>query len=385
MSLLVPQKDLPLNISKTAEEHHCQIASEGVPAVFKEDKCMGSVKLPPKPKPMPPAVEYCPDCGLVAGRIPLNPASFGKPFLGTSGSPTTFQGYTGVPTKIKTLFNGRSGGWSNFVGSNKQWARTVAASNSNPNMMILLSLSFIPQEEGARGAGLSKCAAGLFNDYFKAFGSSMKAQGVTSMIIRPGWEFTLQGWPWGTNNVLEKSVAYRGCFRNFVASVQAVYPENKFIYEWNFHQDGKPEAIQAAWPGNEFVDVVATDVYDAFYSSDAACRASGDCRWERRTQPVLNKLKSFADSVGKPIGISEWAIWSSLPPDTRGGGDNATFIRNLCTWVKDDANKVLYYSYFDELADGDHQLGTAAHSGSLAAFRSTCVGNPGNPHDELAR
>lgn len=385
LSLLLPQEEQ--TVAKKEQDSRCQFAhNEETPSIFTESHCMDSVTLPGSKPPVMStfAGEYCPDCPAVAGRIPLNPESFGKPFLGTSGAPPVFQGYTGIPTKIKVAFNGRPGGWNNMIGRGKQWAQTMAAQNANPNMMILMSLSYIPQDEGGMGAGLGKCAAGQFNNYYKEFALNMKALGVTSAIFRPGWEFTLK-WPWGTSNDLTKAQMYRGCFRNFVATVQANYPENKFIYEWNVHQDGTRASMEAAWPGAEFVDVVGVDIYDAYFTNNVACRTDGNCRWTNRTQPVLDKIKSFADSVGgKPIAISELGIWTNTGSDTRGAGDNPIFIKNICDWVKDDANRVLYYAYFDEDADGDHRLGTAAHSQSLAAFRANCVGNPGNPHEELS-
>lgn len=382
LNFFLPQENF--SAAKEPAEHYCQIASEETPSIFTESNCMGSVKMPgQKPTPMTPTFpgEYCPDCPGVAGRIPLNPDSFGKPFLGTSGAPPVFQGYTGIPTKIKVSFNGRPGGWRNMTGIGKQWARTMAAHNDNPNMMILMSLSYIPQDEGGRGAGLAKCAAGQFNEHYKAFALNMKTLGVTSAIFRPGWEFTLS-WPWGTNNNIEKAMMYRSCFRNFVATVQANHPDNKFIYEWNVHQDGTRGSMEAAWPGNEFVDVVGVDIYDAYYTNNTACKNDGNCRWEKRTKVVLDKIKAFADSVGKPIGISELGIWSA-GKDDRGGGDNPVFIKNICDWVKDEANRVLYYAYFDENADGDHRLGIPSHANSLNAFRANCVGNPGNPHELL--
>lgn len=76
-SLLGPVTSSPAKAGVAATvDSQCtyQIASEGVPSIFRESRCFGDFKMPPKPKPIPPSDPIVPSH---PGGMPLPP-----PFIG---------------------------------------------------------------------------------------------------------------------------------------------------------------------------------------------------------------------------------------------------------------------------------------------------------------
>lgn len=301
--------------------------------------------------------------------------NIGSPFLGFYKRPP--EGLN-VPVRLHEMFTGRKNGWAPSEGGGGMYDG-VARSENNPQLRSIVTYALIPSSERSNGQPLQRCAAGQFDEHYRKFGNAMKAKGISSIIIRPGWEWTLSSWAWGTGNDVSLAPVYASCFRRFVDAVRNVYPENKFLIDWNIHQDASPASMAAGWPGDNYVDIIGVDIYDAYYGP-ASCANDPACRWSNRTQKVLDKVHAFAQSKNKPTSIPELGIWSG-GNDNRGGGDNPYFIQKICEWVKNPANRVVYYAYFNANADGDHRLQT--HPRSLAAFNQHCVGNPGNPHTLL--
>lgn len=312
--------------------------------------------------------------------VPLNPDSIGAPFLGAYGTAArNLEAMTGVPVRLQEMFTGRKEGWAPSEGQGSRYS-PIAANGTNPALRYVVTYSLIPDSEGGKGGpSLQRCADGAFNGHYQAFALSMKNRGISSIILRPGWEWSLRTWVWGTSNDVALARLYAACFRQFVTTVEQAFPENRFLYDWNVHQDVTPQSMEAGWPGDQYVDIIGVDIYDAYFGKECA-RYDFPCRWQNRTQLVLDKVTAFARSRNKPISIPEWGVWTTVKAgDARGGGDNPYFVQKICEFAKDPANRVVYYVYFEKVADGDHRLST--HPAALAAFRKHCVGNPGNPHD----
>jgi GH24 family phage-related lysozyme (muramidase) len=307
-------------------------------------------------------------------RVPLNPDAIGEPWLGSTTVTTLFESVTGVPTRLWEVFVGRHEGWAPAEGT-KYWPpETVGL---DPKRRVIISYPLIPQSEGK---SLDRCAAGQYNHHYATLARNLKARGVVSLIIRVGWEFPMDSYAWCTSNDPQKNRWYAQCFRNFVNTVDSVYPENKFLYDWNLQARSldRPATLEEAWPGDQYVDIVGQDVYDAYYGP-SSCARDPICRFKRQLA-LLNQAKDFAIKHGKGISIPEWGVWENKPGDNRGAGDNPEYIRQMCEWISDPANRVIYYSYFNRDADGDSRLFIPQHSKSLAAFRKYCKGNPGDPH-----
>jgi hypothetical protein len=110
--------------------------------------------------------------------------------------------------------------------------------------------------------------------------------------------------------------------------------------------------VEAAYPGDAYVDYIGTDIYDQSWGSNYTDPAF---RWnEYLTQKNgLNWVASFAGAHGKPITIPEWGL--SIRSDGHGGGDNAYFIQHMYDWIS--SNNVAFQMYFEfDASDGAHRL-----------------------------
>ncbi len=315
--------------------------------------------------------------------VAQSPADTTKPppFAGLykGGGLDTFAETMDMPVRMQGHFNGRHDGWAPVEGR-ERWGN-VASNGENPDRMFVVGYAPIPQLEKKRAdppgsrVPLERCARGDYDQHYVTFAHNMKNQNITSMVLRIAWEFNLDSWPWGIGNDPELGKIYAQCYRRIVDIIEREYPENRFLYSWGVNQDASVAAMDAAWPGENYVDLFDLDIYDTFFGNQN-CARDPECRWQRRTQKVLTKFENYTQRRNLPIGISEWGLWTTEQP--RGGGDNPYFIERFCKWLANPHNNVVYHVYF----------GTKLHDlrkfpKSTEAYRQHCPSNPGNPHQLL--
>jgi beta-mannanase len=123
-------------------------------------------------------------------------------------------------------------------------------------------------------------------------------------------------------------------------------------FDWN-PGHGPMKVPEAAWPGDDHVDIVSMDIYDRTFSTRYA---DPQARWQWfLTRPYgLNWLRDFARAHGnKPIGFGEWAVTDDHAPGVK--HDNPTFIRGMAEFIRN--NNVEYHNYFNVNAhDGDFRI-----------------------------
>lgn len=303
----------------------------------------------------------------------------GGPFVGSTVSKNEFEPMVGKPQRILLRFPGNSNpgdSWASSEGSLLSGIKSYIT--ANPNDMVVFSYALIAGIEGANGAKLGECASGAFNNHYRLFAERAKNLGLSKLIIRVGWEFDGDGWPWGTNENVDKAVQYKNCWKQFVNTVEQTYPDNEFLYDWNFVYRTPRRVLDAAYPGNDYVDIISADIYDRCYASAAICN-NPDRRWNEWHKPGLDQLKAFATDPAhtKPMSIPEWGLWASSDSPI-GGDDNPRFIQGICEWAKDPSNSVVYYSYFNE---SRHRL--QQFPNSRQAFSDYCNANQRNATEEI--
>ncbi len=94
------------------------------------------------------------------------------------------------------------------------------------------------------------------------------------------------------------------------------------------------------YPGNNYVDYVAADVYDeAWGSYPGAAQEFSNLETESYG---LNWLSSFAAGQGKPVALGEWGLGSvpgkpgqayAASNQKVSGGDDPTFIDDMAKWI----------------------------------------------------
>jgi hypothetical protein len=217
------------------------------------------------------------------------------------------------------------------------------------------------------GASLAVGATGAYDQYFRTIAQTLVGAGQGGSIIRLGWEFNGDWFPWAANGQPTQFVSY---FRHIVTAMRGVTGAS-FQFEWNPTRGPQTTGnLEAYYPGNSYVDIIALDVYDTEWANYPGAQAEFNYM---ETQPYgLDWLANFAAANGKPIAFLEWGLgWG---PSARGsgpvseagtqvsGGDDPTFINDMATWIA--THNVVEANFWDygtsTVADGQNPLTLSA-------------------------
>jgi len=284
--------------------------------------------------------------GLAVG---LQPA-FAMDFLdGTSWSTLV----NGAPTYMST--------WSG-TGYEMVWSVPMLPNSFTPDSNVA--------DTSGSAYGLQQGAAGAYDSNFLKLAQEMVAGGQGSSIIRPGWEFNGNWFPWAAKG---QAAAFVGYWQQIVTTMRSV-PGQNFRFAWNpTAGDEGVGNLADFYPGSAYVDYIGVDLYDQAWANYTGISSE----WNTYlTEPYgLNWLASFAASQGKAITLPEWG----LDPDPSsnnggptaqsnsevGGGDDPAFINDMAQWIRQ--NNVVDASYWDYESS---RLSTSSNPESFAAFVS---------------
>jgi hypothetical protein len=222
-----------------------------------------------------------------------------------------------------------------------------------------------------KGTTLAEVASGKFDDNFKAVAASFVRTGYKDVTIRLGWEFNGGWYPWAAKADPQSFVA---AWRHIVEVFRAT-PGTNFRFVWCPAQGVVQINPDKVYPGDDVVDVIATDLYNQTWTPTIT---TPEQRWnELVNQPYgLKWLKGFAAAHNKPLAYPEWG--TGTRPDGHGGGDDPYFIEQMVKWIRDTNPE--FHGYWDyaasdyngRLSDGHQPLAAAAY---LKAFKNM----PGPP------
>jgi len=213
-----------------------------------------------------------------------------------------------------------------------------------------------------KGGTLSSAAAGEYDAEFQKIGALLVAKGRADAIVRLGWEFNGNWYPWSAN---KDPVSFVGAFRHVVGVLRAV-PGQHFRIVWNPSLGVGSVSPQTLWPGDDVVDLIGIDFYNQSWrrqDSDPAVRWEGYLTGNYG----LDWLGRFAAAHGKPIVVPEWG--TGTRPDGHGWGDDPLFIHNMAAWMR--AHRVAYQGYWDFTAsDYDATMSAGKFPRALAAYKA---------------
>jgi hypothetical protein len=132
----------------------------------------------------------------------------------------------------------------------------------------------------------------------------------------------------------------------------------RFRFDWCVNAAYRRVALDPWYPGDDVVDIIGIDAYDA--GIDPSVQDRWSVVWGR---PLgIRDVRDFARAHRKPLSIPEWGV----APQTvsQGGGDDGPYVDGIGTTVRD--NDVAYQSYFYKYEWAD-QLRTGPRS--LDAYR----------------
>lgn len=189
---------------------------------------------------------------------------------------------------------------------------------------------------------LEATAAGERNAQWEHLGCMLEER-YPGSSVRIGWEFNLKGWHHGANE--DNLDRWIDGFRHASTSLKQGGPGLQVVWGPNGRvSDGLADATRA-WPGGEYVDVVALSYYDWFPPLDTPEKAR-----EKFAEPHdLNFWIDFARRQGKRFALSEAGV---APGNSHGGGDNPVYIDEVLGRLREveaeDPGRIESVVYFDE-------------------------------------
>ena len=212
-------------------------------------------------------------------------------------------------------------------------------------------------------------ANGGADGYYETLAQNLVAAGFGSSYIRLGWEFNADWMGWGICNEDGSGLAswasdFVPAFQNIVTSMRSVAGAN-FKFIWNpidSSNSSCPGAnLENFYPGDNYVDVVALDAYDAI---GATTTRPGplDRPAERRQRGRLDRGHARRHQRAGLSGLRA-ELARRLRPGTRqanqparvgtrstgtdgGGGDDAYFMTQMADWIKANASgPAIFWNY----------------------------------------
>ncbi len=224
-----------------------------------------------------------------------------------------------------------------------------------------------------KDVSLAQANAGAMDAAWTQAAQLLVAAGFPTAYVRLGWEFNGGWYPWAFKG---QEGTYASVFRR-AHDVMAAVPGAHFRFVWNPALYMQQQWPDWTWPGDAYVDVIATDAY---CSSWAAGTTSGanvavePAMWSHVNgdQWGIAAVVAFAAKHGKPYAFPEWGTGER--PDGHGCGDDDTFIRNMAPLVA----KAEFSGIWDFPA-GDYDGSFAHNPKAAAAFRAAFAPPPASP------
>jgi hypothetical protein len=276
----------------------------------------------------------------------------------------SFAGKTGTSPTIASDYLPSNGGWTGMDGSggSLNW---LLGPWEGTGYTLSLGVPIIPDNSSGTAVGtLAQGAAGAYNSHFVTLAQTLVAGGAANAYLRLGWEFDGSWTAWAATSPSAEA-SYASYFQQIVTAMRSV-PGEAFRFVWNpdvtaFTNSGY--SIQAAYPGNSYVNVIGLDSYDQSWATPQTPANA----WSSTVLPALTAAQQFASSEDKPLALTEWGV--IIRSDGHGLGDDPYYIDHMISWMKTASNNVAFESYFDFDASGlNSQITGGSFPNSLAAF-----------------
>jgi hypothetical protein len=300
-------------------------------------------------------VPWSPDPTTTTSPVPLVPIEMGV--FRASGVPSEIDAYEGwlgreVPW-VLDFFPWED--WSAIDDPSwwiNQWSGT--------DRRVVYSAPMLP--EGG-GVSLRAGARGAYDDHWRRFARTFVERGAPEAVIRIGWEFNGRFYPWSAEGREEEFVTY---WRRIVDAMRSV-PGADFTFDWSSLAGAPHVDLEAAYPGDDYVDVIGMDVYDQ--SALFPERSPEEVWAQTRERPFgLDWHQEFARQRGKPVSFPEWGLMTYPEVGVVGNEDNPHFIREMR--IRLQADDVAYAMYFEvDADDGEHRLMEGRFPQAARVFR----------------
>jgi hypothetical protein len=237
--------------------------------------------------------------------------------------------WTGRPVDVAVVFTNRVD-WPNITTAS--WPVGAFTRAAFPGQLSVAQPLF-PQD-GNEAA----CARGEYDSHWSQFGQTLTKYGRGDAYVRLGWEFN-GSWFWW---YVRDPQAWKTCFQRAVTAIRSTAPKVRIEWTMTAHQDTLPHSkidVWAAYPGDDYVDVVSVDAYDFYPAS------TDQTSWDRQChqRSGLCTVADFARAHGKALAVPEWGVAHS----NSGGGDNPFLVEKMHEFFTQTADILAYEAYYN--------------------------------------
>lgn len=310
--------------------------------------------------------------GPLAGSAPAQASPGGKRAVAAPGTVTwrsgAFSGATLEEHKDFASWRGRPLGTALWFTAQDNWNALenpyywVTEYAKDPRVTPVLSYALWP---GSVRGSLAQGATGAYDEHWRTLAKNLVAQGLPQAIIRPGWEFNGDYYPWSLRDD-QGAADFAAYWRHLVDAMRSV-PGARFEFSWNPVLSGGGVDPAKAYPGDAYVDDIGSDIYNVKLRPEL----SGDAQWASLVHQRygLAWQRSFAAAHGKRVSFPEWGAFSRPSDPALAGGDDPGFLRHMFAWMR--ANPPSYENYFD--ADTGHDIHYGLHTERSVMPRSAAT------------
>ena len=249
---------------------------------------------------------------------------------------------------LRYASGGGRGGWQRWRDSIDRMLALFAAPGQERRLVV--SLPLLVEERLPAGtpqlaaAGLTTDprtsaagAAGAYDDHWRWLGGRLVEvfgrRLPYAVLLRPGWEANgdWYRWSYGTGRGYDAGLAadFAGYWRRVHDLVMGPVRAAGTTVPWVLNAAGgnhRSGGFEAAWPGDEYVDVVSADLYQShdFRSTSDFTAAGAALAW----------LEAVGAARDKLVAVDETSVsWRREGGRQVGGGDNALWFSSLRRWA----------------------------------------------------
>jgi hypothetical protein len=284
----------------------------------------------------------------------------------TPASVTTFSKLVSEPVNCAVLFSYSNRDWSQWASpwfthpssAGTDWTPWLAADPSARR--IVITQEMIPANAPANWRVLG--ARGAYNGYARRLAANLVAAGMGNAVIRLGHEMNDTTYPDGLGSNPAQYRDWADYFAQIVHAMRAV-PGAHFLFDWNVNAGYRDIPLASYYPGNDVVDMIGIDIYDAGMPGNPKDLAS---RWASLSgEPGgLDQIVAFAKAHHKPLSFPEWGV---IGRASGGIGDDPAYMQGIGSEIQN--NPVVYQSYFERSSGGVIPLKDAPKS--LSVWKQT--------------
>ena len=289
---------------------------------------------------------YLPPVEAVPSTLPAPHTWASGVWTGGDWSPArvaAFGTWRGSPVSTVTAYPAYQT-WAELAGSD--W--NVGVFDGFPGRLAY-GLPLLPKTPGT--GTLADVAAGAHDDAFTAVAQTLVKHQRGDAFVRIGLEANGDWFPWGASADGNDPAAFKAAYRHVAGVLRAVAPKLTLVFDIGCghplrDQATRLDSLTALYPGDDVVDVVGCDHYDA-HSTISRTAAQFATSLTPGDAAGLQDVVDFARAHHKKFAIPEWGLTQL---SAKGGGDNPYYIYAMYRFFQANAKDLAFENYFNEPA-----------------------------------